>query len=83
MRKIKCGHHGTRKWKRHISCAGCGRVFDQKEAEVLVKYNENLCPCGLKLMPEKGKPEDDFSARAICPSCYRKSKKENIKNGLL
>lgn len=71
MKKIICDTHGKRAWKRHVCCDKCERVFSKDEAEKRVKEHENKCVCGVQLMPDKAL-KGKFSARAICPECYKK-----------
>ena len=51
-------------------------VFDKNGIEEIELKHGNKCQCGKKLLPENLDPEETFSARAICPECYRKEKKK-------
>lgn len=74
MKKIKCSVHGKVLWKNHIICMECERVYNEEEQDRIWENRKNICHCGKTLLPEK---EKEFSARGICPKCYRKRRNQN------
>lgn len=60
--KVLCRVHGLVPWEGHVECSRCGRAFHRVVAP-------NDCACGAVLMPQLN--GEGFSARCMCPSCYR------------
>lgn len=50
LRMIRCETHGIRRWKGHVICDGCGRVF-QTDEDDKPRFAPRGCPCGAELMP--------------------------------
>jgi hypothetical protein len=79
LNKINYDSHGEVKWKFHLVCGNCGRVFDKEKAEFIVEQRSNICFCGVLFAPtdkNRNKEEKEFYARPICPQCYQKKIKE-------
>jgi len=56
VRMLSCEIHGSRRWKLHIMCVECGRVFqcaDPRKA----RFAAATCPCGARLAPP-GDPKE-------------------------
>ncbi len=51
LRLLTCHTHGNRRWKGHVMCDGCGRVF-QTQSPALPRPAPRVCPCGKQLMPD-------------------------------
>ncbi len=59
---ITCDTHGAVPYEGHLVCSAC-TLFLCHEADA-----PEVCPCGVRFLPCDG----EFSARIVCPHCYRK-----------
>lgn len=55
VRVIGCEIHGSRRWKMHIICDECGRVFQTSDPTKPL-FPPAVCKCGARLAPP-GEPE--------------------------
>lgn len=58
-----CDTHGEMTWEGHVICNVCGRIF-RPDAK------PEFCRCGVRLYPDPADSSAEFSARAVCPTCY-------------
>jgi hypothetical protein len=83
MSSVACDAHGERAWKGTLVCAredgGCGRVYQTKD-EAAPFFAPQHCTCGEQLMPRRDVPfpEDKFTARPICGSCFDEQAKQAL-----
>jgi hypothetical protein len=51
LRLLRCATHGDRRWKGHVMCGACGRIY-QTESTYLPRAAPRVCACGKQLMPD-------------------------------
>jgi hypothetical protein len=72
---VTCDEHGKKPWGGEIVCIKCERVFTTRDAS-LPTHAPEVCPCGVRLMPERiASPEGSYSARVCCSECFAEKSK--------
>ena len=78
-RKMRCDKHGLVRWKGHVICGGCGRVYQTVDPGAPF-YAPETCECAARLMPkdnaEANDASVDFQVCALCPTCYGRVRRD-------